>query len=338
MMSYRVMEVCGTHTHAIMRYGLKYIYKEKMELISGPGCPVCVTTQSDIDRLLYLSQEGFRIYSFSDLLKVPGEKGTLRDIRARGGDVREIYNPLQILDDMDKDPAEFSVFAAIGFETTAPLVASLVEELINRKIKNVYLYSLLKLIPPAMDALLRDKESLIDGFLCPGHVSVVIGELPYIELSRKYENPFVIGGFDEMHLKLALDKLLTMLERREKGVVNAYSSVVKREGNPEAQKIIKKYFNENNTEWRGLGEIPNSGLKLKDEYSFYDIKSHYSFKNITSVDRCPCGSVITGKLQPNECSFFGKECTPESPVGPCMVSSEGACHAFFLYHQGRYKN
>lgn len=334
-MSYRVMEVCGTHTHAIMRYGLKYVYENKLDLISGPGCPVCVTSQSDIDRLLYLCQQGFRIYSFSDLLKVPGEKGTLRNIRAGGGDVREIYNPLQLIDDMKNDPAENAVFAAIGFETTAPLVAALIEELVNNQINNVYIYPLLKLIPPAMDILLQERDNKIDGFLCPGHVSVVIGELPYIELSRKFENPFVIGGFDEMHLRVALDKILKMLEKGENGVVNAYSSVVKREGNVQAQKLIKKYFRRSNAEWRGLGDIPNSGLSLKEEYLFYDIRSHYSFDNIRSHDRCPCGGVITGKIQPHECSYFGKECTPASPVGPCMVSSEGACHAFYLYQQRR---
>jgi hydrogenase expression/formation protein HypD len=334
-MSYRVMEVCGTHTHAIMRYGLKHVYKEKLDLISGPGCPVCVTSQSDIDRLLYLCQQGFRIYSFSDLLKVPGEKGTLRDIRAGGGDVREIYNPLQIIDDIKKEPAEYAVFAAIGFETTAPLVAALVEELVSNQMNNIYIYSLLKLIPPAMDILLQDSESRIDGFLCPGHVSVVIGELPYIELSKKYNNPFVIGGFDEMHLRVALDKIQKMLETREGGVVNAYSSVVKREGNLKAQELIKKYFKQSNAEWRGLGEIPDSGLSLREEYSSYDIKSHFSLESIRSYDRCPCGSVITGKIQPYECTYFGNECTPESPVGPCMVSSEGACHAFYLYQQRR---
>ncbi|MGC9383790.1 MAG: hydrogenase formation protein HypD [Kosmotogaceae bacterium] len=334
-MSYRVMEVCGTHTHAIMRYGLKHVYKEKLDLISGPGCPVCVTSQSDIDRLLYLCQQGFRIYSFSDLLKVPGEKGTLRDIRAGGGDVREIYNPLQIIDDMKKDPAEYAVFAAIGFETTAPLVAALVEELVSNQMNNIYIYSLLKLIPPAMDILLQDSESRIDGFLCPGHVSVVIGELPYIELSKKHDNPFVIGGFDEIHLRLALDKILKMLEKKENGVLNAYSSVVKREGNLKAQEIIKHYFKQSNVEWRGLGYITNSGLSLKEEYSSYDIKSHFSLENIKSYDNCPCGSVITGRIQPYECSYFGRKCTPVSPVGPCMVSSEGACHAFYLYQQRR---
>jgi hydrogenase expression/formation protein HypD len=236
---------------------------------------------------------------------------------------------------MKKDPVEYAVFAAIGFETTAPLVAALVEELVSNQMNNIYIYSLLKLIPPAMDILLQDSESRIDGFLCPGHVSVVIGELPYIELSKKYENPFVIGGFDEMHLRIALDKIQKMLEMRESGVVNAYSSVVKREANLKAQGLIKKYFKQSNVEWMGLVEIQNSGLSLREKYSFYDIKSHYYFENVRSYDRCPCGSVITGKIHPSECSYFGSECAPASPVGPCIVSSEGACHTFYLYQQRR---
>ncbi len=330
-MIYRVMEVCGTHTHALMRFGLKHLYSESLELMSGPGCPVCVTSQSDIDALFSMCDQGIRLYSFGDLLKVPGSKGTLRELRAQGGDVREIYNPLQVLKDIAKDPTERALFVAIGFETTAPLVASLVEEIVKQRVSGLYIYSLLKFIPPAMEALLDEDDCLIDGFICPGHVSVIIGEKPFEQLAAKHERPFVIAGFEEAVLRKALDALCGMLKDNRKGVENAYSPLVRPDGNPVALEKISRYFDTCTAEWRGIGQLSGSGLRLKERYRYLDAESVFAVDKPASRDPCPCGEVLTGKIRPEGCSHFGTDCVPGSPIGPCMVSSEGACHAEFLY-------
>ncbi len=330
-MIYRVMEVCGTHTHALMRFGLKHLYSESLELMSGPGCPVCVTSQSDIDALFSMCDQGIRLYSFGDLLKVPGSKGTLRELRAQGGDVREVYSPLHVLEDMNEDPTECAVFVAIGFETTAPLVASLVEEIVRRGISGLYICSLLKLIPPAMKALLDKVDCAIDGFICPGHVSVIIGGRPFEQLAVKYEKPFVIAGFEESVLRNALDTIEKMLKEGLKGVENAYSPLVRSEGNPTALKKISDFFDTCDAHWRGIGELADSGLKLKDCYKHLDAEVIFALEEPVSQDPCPCGDVLTGKIRPRDCSYFGTRCDPGSPIGPCMVSSEGACHAEFLY-------
>ncbi|AKI98308.1 hydrogenase formation protein HypD [Kosmotoga pacifica] len=326
------MEVCGTHTHALMQFGLKDVYRDKMRLVSGPGCPVCVTSQSDIDRLLYLCDQGVRIYTFGDLMKVPGSFGTLREKRALGADVREIYNPLEIIEDMRKQPTTIAVFAAIGFETTAPLVAELIAEIEKSGVKNLYIYSLLKRIPPAIEALLSDPDCEIDGLLCPGHVATVIGETPFVKLSEKFEKPFVIAGFTAEQLIFALEKMYEMLTKGIIGVFNAYYSTVKKEGSPLALKALKKFFETSDAEWRGLSVIKDSGFMLKKEYSVINALQKYpQLYKITSKDNCPCGQVLKGKLEPEDCSYFGVSCNPENPLGPCMVSSEGSCHAVFLY-------
>ncbi|WP_053001232.1 hydrogenase formation protein HypD [Kosmotoga pacifica] len=329
---HKVMEVCGTHTHALMQFGLKDVYRDKMRLVSGPGCPVCVTSQSDIDRLLYLCDQGVRIYTFGDLMKVPGSFGTLREKRALGADVREIYNPLEIIEDMRKQPTTIAVFAAIGFETTAPLVAELIAEIEKSGVKNLYIYSLLKRIPPAIEALLSDPDCEIDGLLCPGHVATVIGETPFVKLSEKFEKPFVIAGFTAEQLIFALEKMYEMLTKGIIGVFNAYYSTVKKEGSPLALKALKKFFETSDAEWRGLSVIKDSGFMLKKEYSVINALQKYpQLYKITSKDNCPCGQVLKGKLEPEDCSYFGVSCNPENPLGPCMVSSEGSCHAVFLY-------
>ncbi|OAA30667.1 hypothetical protein AT15_09565 [Kosmotoga arenicorallina S304] len=329
---FNVMEVCGTHTHALMQYGLREVYRNKMKLISGPGCPVCVTSQSDIDRLIYLCDLGIRIYTFGDLMKVPGTSGTLREKKALGADVREVYNPIDIIEDMRKDPTEGAVFAAIGFETTAPLVASLIKEIESASIENLYIFNLLKRIPPAIEALLEDPDCAIDGFLCPGHVATIIGELPFKKLSEKFEKPFVIAGFTRELLVFALEKMYEMLSSGISGVFNAYYSTVKPDGNPLAIEMLKSVFRASNAEWRGLGVIPDSGFKLKSENSVINALQIYpELSKISSKDQCPCGQVLKGKLDPENCEFFGVSCNPERPMGPCMVSSEGSCHAAFLY-------
>lgn len=327
----RVMEICGTHTHALMRYGFKEFYSKRFELVCGPGCPVCVTSQSDIDRILYLCDLGMRVYTFGDLLKVPGKNGNLRERKALGASVQVVYNPLWVVEDMKKDPARSAVFVAIGFETTAPLIASLIEEIEREGIENLYIYTLLKLIPPAMKALLEDKGNRLDGFICPGHVSTIIGEEPYQELAEKVKKPFVIAGFGREELTVALEKMSEMLDKGIYGVANVYASAVKPEGNPGAREKIENLFEITDAFWRGLGIIPDSGLKLRGKYRKYDVLSHIQIENITTEDPCPCGKVLTGKTKPEECPLFGTRCLPETPVGPCMVSSEGACHASFLY-------
>ncbi|MCD6159353.1 MAG: hydrogenase formation protein HypD [Kosmotoga sp.] len=331
---FNVMEVCGTHTHALMQYGLREVYRNKMKLISGPGCPVCVTSQSDVDRLIHLCDQGVRIYTFGDLMKVPGSFGTLREKKALGADVREIYNPLEIIEDMKKDPAEAAVFAAIGFETTAPLVAGLISEIESSSMKNLYIYNLLKRIPPAIETLLSDPDCAIDGLLCPGHVATIIGELPFKRLSEKFKKPFVIAGFTRELLVFALEKMYEMLVTGVSGVFNAYYSTVMRTGNPLAIETLEELFGASDAEWRGLGIIPNSGYALKSEDSVINALQIYpELCKISSKDQCPCGQVLKGKLDPEECKFFGIACNPERPMGPCMVSSEGSCHAAFLYRK-----
>jgi len=334
-MSFQVMEVCGTHTHVLMKLGLKKLYSGTLDLISGPGCPVCVTSQSDLDVLFSLCLQGVRLYSFGDLLKVPGHKGTLRELRAQGGDVREIYSPLNVLEDLEENPTENACFVAIGFETTAPLVASLVEEIEKKSVSGLYIYSLLKLIPPAMEVLLSDDTCMIDGFICPGHVSVVIGEKPYESLAQRFDKSFVIAGFEESVLRDALDIIVDMLRTGRKGVENAYSPLVQPDGNPVAQKKIRDYFEVFDADWRGLGHLPNSGLRLKKSLAHIDAEQVFTVERSNSPDLCPCGEVLTGRTRPFECSYFGIDCVPETPIGPCMVSSEGACHAEFLYGHRR---
>ena len=316
---YRVMEVCGTHTHALLEFGLKDRYAADFDLISGPGCPVCVTSQTDIDNLLELCDLGVRIYTFSDLMKVPGKTGNLRDRKATGANVKEVYSPLEVLTDLDRNPAHKAVFVAIGFETTAPLVASLIEETEKRGIKNLLFYNLLKRIPPAMSAILERQDTRIDGFLCPGHVSAIIGAAPYRFVAEEYGKACVIAGFSQRDLLIALEALKRMLVSGVKGPVNAYPAAVREEGNLIAMNKIHRFFEYSTAEWRGLGLIPDSGLKLRGEYSRFDVFGSFS------------GLVLFGSIDPEEWGFFGKKCRPDNPVGPCMVSSEGACHARYLY-------
>ncbi|MGQ9778842.1 MAG: hydrogenase formation protein HypD [Bacillota bacterium] len=327
-----LMEVCGTHTVAILRFGFKSYFKGKINFLSGPGCPVCVTAPEDIDRILALAERGVTIVTFGDLLKVPGSGSSLAAKRAEGAAVHVVYNPLEALAIAGRTKNE-TVFIGIGFETTAPLVAALVEEIVARRIDNLSLYPLLKTIPPAMEHLLSRMEHRLDGLLCPGHVSAIIGEQPYDFIAARFHLPCVIAGFEREDIARGLLALLRQIKAGEARVENRYARVVRREGNPRARELIYRYFRPEVARWRGLGEIPASGLALRPEYEDYHILRRVPIPEVPAREPagCLCGRIICGLNNPEECPHFGRDCTPVHPLGPCMVSGEGSCQAHYLY-------
>ena len=328
-----IMEVCGTHTTAISRFGIRGILPNNVDLISGPGCPVCVTEPGYIDAAIELARKGVIIATFGDMINVPGSETTLARCRAEGGQVEICYSPTRAIELAAKHPDREVVFLAVGFETTIPPVVSIVDTAIRKGIGNVSLLIAFKVVPPAMKALLADPEIRIDAFLCPAHVSAIIGADAYIPFTGANGVPCVIAGFEPLDILLGIEGILGQLARHEARVDNQYSRVVKPEGNPKARALMEKYLSPADAVWRGIGTIPLSGLKLRPEFERYDAAS----KHVVAVKRgrehpgCLCGDVIKGKCHPPECPFFGTKCTPDSPIGPCMVSSEGTCAAYFKY-------
>lgn len=320
----RLMEVCGSHTAAIARYGIKDMISPEIRLISGPGCPVCVTASSYIDRLISLAEEKNVIVTFGDLMRVPGSSGSLGEARGRGADVRMVYSPLDLIGMAQSEPQKTFVFAAVGFETTIPVYAVLLEELEDRGIGNVRLLTALKHMVPVMDRLLSDGCE-VDGFLAPGHVSVITGEEEFCETAEKYEKPFAVTGFTADEILLGILGLVRMAERKEAAVRNFYTSVVTREGNTRAKKKTGRFFERGDAYWRGIGSIPASGSYLKKEYEKYDAGSFGLTRDEKYDSLCCCDRILTGRMEPCDCPLFGKKCTPLSPRGACMVSSEGNC-------------
>lgn len=329
-----LMEVCGTHTVAIFRSGIKQILPSSIKLISGPGCPVCVTSQTDIDRMLSLARiKNVIITTFGDMLKVPGSSGSLEKERANGSDIRPVYSPLDALDIAQQFPRKEVVFLAVGFETTAPAIASIVSDARDKNLKNFSVYCCHKTIPPAMKVLLEAKEIKIDGFLCPGHVSSIIGSRPYDFISRDYKIPCVISGFEPTDI---LETIVMLLKQKKEGsacVEIQYARAVNIEGNIRAQEMLSRVFSPADADWRGLGMISRSGLALKKEFRAFDASNKFDIKAVRAVEpkSCLCGQVLRGVKTPRECKLFAKACTPENPYGPCMVSSEGTCSAWFKY-------
>lgn len=318
----RLMEVCGTHTAAIAETGLKSLLSPKIELVSGPGCPVCVTVTSYIDRLVELSMEQ-TVVTFGDMLRVPGSRMSLDDARAVGGRVQMVYSPMDALRLAAEHREEQFVFAAVGFETTAPVYAMLLEHAQREDITNLTLLTSLKTMPPVIDWVCANQEHGLDGFLAPGHVSVVTGSDYFIPLSEKYRLPFVVAGFDGPQLLAAV---YTLVQRHGKaGVVNLYRSAVTPQGNEQAQRAVKTYFIPCDAAWRGMGVISNSGLKLRPEFEAYDAGSDGLDQDGGGNPSCCCARVLTGVLQPEQCPLFGDVCTPYTPQGACMVSREGSC-------------
>lgn len=330
------MEVCGTHTMAFSRSGLRSLLKKTLELRSGPGCPICVTTAEDVDAVIALARlPGVTVAAFGDLMRVPGSRSSLEEERARGARVRVVYSPLEAVELAAKSPAEQLVLVGLGFETTAPLIALSLAEARRRDLNNFNVLSLHKLMPPALDLLLAGSGPGLDGLLLPGNVIAVTGPLAFDFIAGKHSLPAVVTGFEPLDLLGSVLALLDMLEKGKPEVLNGYKRVVREEGNPRAQDLINTYFRSDEALWRGLGPIPGSGLYLQDTYREYDAGVKFKPFSVTPYipSGCSCGDVLMGRLTPLECPLFAGTCTPASPVGPCMVSSEGACAVYYRYEQ-----
>jgi len=331
-----IMEVCGTHTMAISRYGLRQIIPETINLISGPGCPVCVTPASDIDHILEIIENyDISIFTFGDMLRVPGSKSSLYNKKSEGKDINICYSPTDALDYAIQNPTRCVIFLAIGFETTIPLTSVIIKRAYMKKINNFYIYNTHKLIPEALEILLNDKQIKINSFLCPGHVSTVIGSMPYNFIAEKYHTPCVISGFEPYDILKSIIMIIKQLKNCRPRVEIQYSRAVRKEGNPAAVKSIYEVFDKSDSTWRGLGNIPGSGLKLKKKFLKFDAKFHFPVKEIISTEPagCLCGDVLKGIKKPFECRLFSRVCRPDNPVGPCMVSSEGSCAAYYRYEK-----
>jgi hydrogenase expression/formation protein HypD len=330
------MEVCGTHTMAISKSGIRDILPEKIKLISGPGCPVCVTSQGDIDRMIGLSdREDVIITTFGDMIRVPGSnRNSLEIKKADGADIRIVYSPLQAVDIAEKNPHKKVIFLAVGFETTVPTIASAVLEAEKRNLENFDLYPANKVIPPAMKALVIDRQIGVKGFICPGHVSVITGAKIYEFLAKDYKIPCVIAGFEPADIVMSLYKLLLQLYEKRSEVEIEYSPWVKPEGNLKAREITYKIFKTCHARWRGIGVIEDSGLTLKEEFSHRNATlSGEEIPDMPEPAGCRCGEVIKGLIRPCECELFRKVCNPVNPVGPCMVSTEGTCSVYYKYSE-----
>lgn len=330
----RLMEVCGTHTVSIFRSGIRQILPANVELVSGPGCPVCVTNDDYIDKaIFYSAQPDFIIATFGDMLKVPGSKSNLADESAGGADIRIIYSPLDCLKLAQENPTKKIIFLAVGFETTAPTAAATILAAKNSGVKNLFFLSAQKLVPPALKMLLEDPQVKVDGFLLPGHVSVVTGSDVFKFLASDYKIPGVVAGFEPEEILIAILNLLRQIYEGRAEISNEYKSVVKPEGNVAAKKILAQVYEETDSAWRGMGEIKKSGLKVRPEFSDFDIEKIFptDIKPCEKKSGCRCGEVLRGIITPPQCPLFGKKCEPLHAVGPCMVSVEGICAAWYKY-------
>ena len=331
-----IMEVCGTHTMAISRSGLRQLLPGEINLISGPGCPVCVTASHDIDHIIGIIREyPVKLFTFGDMIRVPGTVSSLLDERSRGKDVGVCYSPMDALDFARKNPEKKVVFIAIGFETTAPLTAVLLRQAAQEDIKNFYIFNTHKLVPPALEILLLDEEIKVDAFLCPGHVSAIIGSKPYYFIADKYRAPCVISGFEPIDILQSLDMIIKQYNTDNPQVEIQYDRVVKPDGNPAAVEAIYEIFEPADSDWRGVGKLPLTGLGLKNQYSKFDAAQAFPVDIPQSKEPpgCKCGDVLKGILKPFDCKLFAAACTPEKPIGPCMVSSEGSCAAYYKYER-----
>ena len=336
----RLMEVCGTHTVAIFRSGIRQILPENVELVSGPGCPVCVTNDDYIDKAIeYSRKKNFIVATFGDMLKVPGSRSSLSAAVAESANVKIVYSPLDCLKIAKDNPLKKIIFLAVGFETTAPTQAATVLAAKAQGIKNLFMLSAQKLVPPALRFLLDDAAVKVDGFLLPGHVAVVIGANAFNFLAEEFQMPSAVGGFEADEILTALVSLLEQIESGKIEVANDYRSVVKAEGNLSAKKILAQVYEVADVEWRGIGKIPASGLKMRDEFAEFDIErvETVEVEHVEKKSACRCGEVLRGMTNPTECPLFGKACQPLHAIGPCMVSVEGVCAAWFKYGGNNFK-
>ncbi|MBE3593711.1 MAG: hydrogenase formation protein HypD [Candidatus Carbobacillus altaicus] len=332
---YRFMEVCGGHTFSIFRFGIQHLLPPNIELIHGPGCPVCVLPMGRMDDGLHLADEPDVIFTaFGDVMRIPGSRGTPLELKAKGRDIRMVYSPLDALRLAQKEPERKVVFFAIGFETTAPSTALTLIKARELEVKNFFVLSNHVLILPAMRAILESPDMRIDGFLGPGHVSTVIGVRPYEFVAKHYGRPVVVAGFEPLDLLQSLIMLVKQVNAGSARVENQYSRVVPWEGNERALAAMAEVFEVRPFfEWRGLGFISQSALKIKHEFAPWDAEVHFTLAGLRVTDpkAAQCGEVLKGVLKPHQCKLFGRECTPERPVGALMVSSEGACAAYYQY-------
>jgi hydrogenase expression/formation protein HypD len=329
-----IMEICGGQTHAIMQYGLDQLLPDEIELIHGPGCPVCVTSLELIDQALWIAQKPEVIFtSFGDMLRVPGSQGDLFSVRAAGGQVRVVYSPLDAVKIASENPDKQVVFFAIGFETTAPANAMAVIQALKMGLKNFSILPANVLVPPAMHAILSSPDNRIQGFLAAGHVCAVMGYWQYPPIAEKYKTPIVITGFEPLDLVTGILQTIEMLEDGQIGVKNAYKRVVTYHGNQSAQALIQKVFKLVDRNWRGIGPIPESGYGLREAYKDFDASLRFGSGDIRTEESeiCIAGQVLQGLKKPSECPAFGLQCTPQTPLGAPMVSSEGACAAYYRY-------
>jgi len=329
-----IMEICGGQTHAFMQTGLSDMLPDEIELIHGPGCPVCVTSLELVDKAVAIaSKENVIFTSYGDMLRVPGSESDLFSVRAKGGDVRVVYSPMEALQIAQDNPEKEVIFFGIGFETTAPSNAISV---VKAKERNILNYSMLVShvrVPPAMHAILSSEKTMVQGFLAAGHVCAVMGMEEYYPISEKYHVPITVSGFEPFDLLRGILETVRMLEKGTYDVVNAYERAVAPDGNRQAQEIINQVFTECDRQWRGIGMIPKSGWKLNNNYAHYDAELKFDVRNITTRESeiCISGLILQGLKRPDQCPAFGTLCTPQNPLGATMVSSEGACAAYYRY-------
>mgnify|MGYP001791695118 FL=1 len=330
----RIMEVCGTHTMAISRQGIRQALPPELVLISGPGCPVCVTSNADIDRFIEISMlPGVIAATFGDMLRVPGTRMGLAQARGQGARVQIVYSTLDAVELARNNPDKEVVFFGVGFETTAPTVAAALLEARAAGLTNFYVLSVHKVVPPALEALCAAPKLAVDAFLCPGHVSAIIGPDAYLPVAEKYDMPCVIAGFEPVDILQSLIMITDQLNGDRSVVETQYSRVVRPDGNPAARALMESVFDPCDAEWRGLGVIPGSGLSLKKEFSDQDAGNKFDVDVSYSREPkgCICGAILTGVKIPTDCGLFKTACNPGHPVGPCMVSSEGTCAAYYQY-------
>jgi len=329
----RIMEVCGGHTMAIRRYGIQHLLPENIELLSGPGCPVCVTDRLSIDKSIMLARTpGVIVATYGDLIRVPGSVSSLNQEKALGADVRIVYSSLDALEIAIKNPEHKVVFLGIGFETTSPASAVAITEAEKRSVSNFYLLSMHKLMPPAMDGLIS-QGIRIDGFIGPGHVTAVAGASMYDSLVKKHGISVVVSGFEPVDILQSILMLVSMAEEGKQGTRIQYKRAVTPEGNLKARKLVNLVFEPVDDTWRGLGNIQGSGLGIRPEFNRFDAARHFKLNPEPAPEPrgCICGEVLRGMKKPDQCALFGKVCTPVNPVGACMVSGEGACQAYYNF-------
>ncbi|HDS09691.1 MAG TPA: hydrogenase formation protein HypD [Firmicutes bacterium] len=330
-----LMEVCGTHTVEIFRFGLRNLFHSNLNLISGPGCPVCVTGLHFLDKAISLSRrDNITITTFGDMMRVPVSRTSLSRERSAGRDIRVVYSCLDSLEIASLNPNRDIVFLGVGFETTVPTVASTILTAKERGLKNFFVLSAHKTMPTALEAILNSDSVNINGLICPGHVSAITGIHIYDFIPERYNISCAVSGFEPLDIVSSIYQLCESLESHEFRVINNYSRVVTEFGNSKAQSVINEVFEESDEEWRGIGLIPRSGLKIKPEYSAFDADLNFpvEVEDTRGPSGCRCGEILRGTILPPACPLFRKTCTPENPIGACMVSSEGTCAAFYKYY------